>query len=223
MNDKQNSKLNMYQATSDICHRNEGIYTQIPACVNIVSELDQHIDAIRKTEQEQITAKVQGVTQEKYNKEDKMVALSVTTANVLYVYAYTSNQPELLAKVNVNKSKFYQLESNEELALAQTIRQQAKNLFDSLRPFGLTPELLDQLDDSIRQFSEWIEKPRETIIDHKKHTANLRRLFVDVDSILYDKLDKLMRLFKEEYPDFYYDYVSARNIINTSVRHKKES
>jgi hypothetical protein len=223
MNDNQNAKLNMFQAVSDTCHENEKIYANTPICVDVVSELDQAISDIRKVEQEQMTTKVQGVSQEKNNWEDKLVTLSIKTANVLYVYAFSTNQPILLAKVHVNKSTFFRLENNEELSLAKTLLQEARDLGSTLDAYGMPRELPEQLEEAIIKYGEWIERPRDTIAEHKTHTTTLKRFFAATDSILYDKLDKLMRLFKEDYPDFYNNYRTVRNIINTSVRHKKEA
>ena len=53
----------------------------------------------------------------------------------------------------------------------------------------------------------------DTIGECKQKTTNLVQLFAGLDSTLYDKLDKLMALFKQSEPDFYDEYRTARNII----------
>jgi len=53
----------------------------------------------------------------------------------------------------------------------------------------------------------------DTIGERKQKTTNLMQLFASLDSIFYDKLDKLMVLFKQSRPDFYDEYRTARNII----------
>jgi hypothetical protein len=54
------------------------------------------------------------------------------------------------------------------------------------------------------------------------YTDSLRELFVAADSIVYDKLDKLIRLFNSSSPEFFTLYGNARNIINTAVRKRKD-
>jgi hypothetical protein len=46
-------------------------------------------------------------------------------------------------------------------------------------------------------------------------------LFAETDSVLYDRLDKLVTLFKTSAPDFYALYRNARNIIDTAKRSRK--
>jgi hypothetical protein len=57
--------------------------------------------------------------------------------------------------------------------------------------------------------------------ERKVYTDNLRELFVTADSIVYDKLDKLIRLFKTSSPDFFALYGNARNVVNTAARKRK--
>jgi hypothetical protein len=57
--------------------------------------------------------------------------------------------------------------------------------------------------------------------ERKMYTENLRELFVAADSIVYDKLDKLIRLFKTSSPDFFVLYGNARNVVNTAARKRK--
>jgi hypothetical protein len=54
-----------------------------------------------------------------------------------------------------------------------------------------------------------------------RREAFLRTLFVRADSIIYDKLDKLIRLFKTSSPEFFALYGNARNIVNTAARKRK--
>jgi hypothetical protein len=53
----------------------------------------------------------------------------------------------------------------------------------------------------------------DTIGERKQKTTNLAQLFAGMDSTLYDRLDRLMVLFKQTNPDFYGEYRTARNII----------
>ncbi|MDR2806190.1 MAG: hypothetical protein LBB85_11275, partial [Dysgonamonadaceae bacterium] len=58
--------------------------------------------------------------------------------------------------------------------------------------------------------------------ERKVYTGNIRQLFVETDSTLYDRLDKLVALFKTSSPDFYALYKNARNIIDTAAKRRKQ-
>jgi hypothetical protein len=51
----------------------------------------------------------------------------------------------------------------------------------------------------------------DTIGARKQKTTNIAQLFAGLDSTFYDKLDKLMVLYKKS--SFYDEYRTARNII----------
>jgi hypothetical protein len=53
------------------------------------------------------------------------------------------------------------------------------------------------------------------------YTGNIKQLFAETDSTLYDRLDRLVTLFKTSSPDFYALYKNARNIIDTAKRSRK--
>jgi hypothetical protein len=57
--------------------------------------------------------------------------------------------------------------------------------------------------------------------ESKQQTANLVHLFAYTDTLLHDRLNKLMRVFKDTEPDFYGLYFNARNVINTAARKRK--
>jgi hypothetical protein len=63
--------------------------------------------------------------------------------------------------------------------------------------------------------------PTSEIGKRKVQTGTLRELFVQTDSLIYDKLDKIMRPFKTSNPDLFALYSNARNIINTAARKRK--
>ena len=61
----------------------------------------------------------------------------------------------------------------------------------------------------------------DTIGERKQKTTNTVQLLAKIDSLFYDKLDKMIVLFKKTNPDFYDEYRTARNFINTTARKSK--
>jgi hypothetical protein len=108
------------------------------------------------------------------------------------VIRFETGNADLRIKMNLNKNQLFHLDDN-----------------------------VLELNGCIAAFGGLLAKPRATIGQHKLHTGNLTMLFAQVDSILYDRLDKLVVQFKISQPDFYNSYKNARNIINTSVRKRK--
>jgi lipopolysaccharide biosynthesis regulator YciM len=75
------------------------------------------------------------------------------------------------------------------------------------------PEEIAEIEKAINDFQTIIAKPMETISERKQKTTNLSQLFAGLDSLFYDRLDKLMILFKQPHPNFHGEYRTSRNII----------
>jgi hypothetical protein len=117
---------------------------------------------------------------------------------------------------------FYNGHDNDALILAKTIAAEASNHAQELLEYGIDGATIKALDEAIAGFGQMINKPMATIGEHKLYTDNLKHLFVETDSILYDRIDKLVVLFKTSSPEFYFLYKTARNVIDTAGRSRKK-
>lgn len=111
---------------------------------------------------------------------------------------------------------------NAKLTLAQRLLELAHKHSAQLLSYGHDPEKMSAIEQAISAYSNLIAKPMDAIAERKQKTTNLKELFARLDSVLYDKLDKLIVLFKSSHPDFYGEYRTARNVIDSSIRHRKE-
>jgi hypothetical protein len=223
MNDHQEAKLRMYRTVSETCHNNEQTYAGTPVFVNSVMLLDNGIDAITRGAQQQSGTLTGGVSQEKSKAAETLALESVKTANALYVYAIDTNNRTLQAKVSVNKSMFYNGHDVDALVLAKNIADEAHNYAPVLAGYGIDAVAIAALDTAVTAFESLIVKPQTTISERKMYTGNIKQLFAETDSIIYDRLDKLVVLFKTSAPDFYALYKNARNIIDTARRHENKT
>jgi uncharacterized protein (UPF0297 family) len=222
MNDRQQAKLNMFQSVSETCHSNEQAYAGVPAFANAVQQLDDNLAAIDRHAQQQSGVVPQGVSAEKIIAAEILTQESVKTANSIYVYAFNAGDQKLLSKVSVNKSMFYNGHYNDSLIMAKNISTEAHNRTSELQEYGIDETAIKALDEAITAFEQVINKPHAAISERKLHTGNLKQLFAETDSTLYDRLDKLVTLFKTSDPDFYTLYKNARNVIDTAKRSKKK-
>jgi hypothetical protein len=194
------------------------VYSGVSAFSSSLEALNQGIAHIRETERQQADAEVKGPSLEKAGVEDHLVQSLLKVSSAVYVYAFESGDKDLQVKSNLNKSMLYRMENNVLLATANEIVAKVAVLIQQLTGYGISQADLGELAGHTAAFESLIVRPRTIIDKHKLYTQNLTRLFSETDSILYDKLDKLIYLFKASSPDFYHNYKIARNIINTSVR-----
>lgn len=222
MNDRQNAKLNMAQRVSETLKRYETEYSNIAPMVAVVAELNEGIKNIRDTQKEHVAVNVSASTLEKRTAETQMILPSVRIANALYVIGFNSDNKDLITLHGFSENSFYRLSGNASLALARQMLDLANNYANELKNYGITETEIKTLEKAIETFNTTLGKPMDTIGERKQRTTNLMQLFAGLDSIFYDKLDKLMILFKQSSHDFYDEYRTARNIIFNIEHRKKE-
>ena len=219
MNDNQNAKLNMAQRVLDTLKRNEDLYRKIPTMGLIVAELNSDILNIREVQRQQSNINVSASTKNKRMAETKMIKSCVKIANLLYLIGLTTNNNDLITLNGLSENSFYRLADNASLALAQQILILAKKYSNELKNHSIEEKEINEIETSIEAFHNLIAKPMDTITERKEKTTNLVQLFAKLDSTLYDKLDKIMVIFKDSNISFYNEYRTSRNLIVTSVRH----
>jgi hypothetical protein len=211
----------MYRSVSNTCKKYENEYAHIDAFTEAVNDLDKGINDIDWEVQQQWSTQPKASTGEKNDQETRLVQTTIKASSLLYVYAFTTHKKELLVKTSTYKSILYRMHDNEKLVFSKFIAAEITRHLNMLAPYGIDGALLEELEHAIADYEAVITKPRDTILEKKQYTGNLVRLFAHVDSILYDRLDKLMVKFKVVPSAFFTDYTNARNLINTSVRKKK--
>jgi hypothetical protein len=218
MNDGQQAKLSMYRSVATVCRLHEQLYADIPAFVNAVMLLNNNIAAIGTNALQQQGTISEGVTVDKSRAGERLMQESVKMANALYVYALDTNNSALQVKANLNKSTLYNGHDGNALVLAKMISEEAHSHEAALAKYGVAPAAIAALDAAVATFEQLVVKPQTIINERKTYTGKLKQLFADTDTILYDRLDKLIAVFLSSAPDFYGRYKNARNIIDTGRR-----
>ncbi|MDR2407627.1 MAG: hypothetical protein LBE13_05915 [Bacteroidales bacterium] len=222
MNDKQIAKLNMLKVLIHLLDENIQIYGNVPVFVEIVNELKEKLKEIEKKAQLQSETKRSGSSNEKNEAEITLITLTIIAANTLSVLATLNNNLSLSAKTKVTKSMLYNAHGNTKLDISRILLNEILLYKDELVKYGITPEFIANMEAAVSRYESLITIPRTTIVEGKQVTTNLIHLFADVDTLLNDRLDKLMSIFKLSNPDFYSQYFYSRNVINTFSRKRKQ-
>jgi hypothetical protein len=211
----------MYQTVLDVFDANEPAYMGVPACVKTVNELRNQVTNILTVSKQQDNIRPTAVSDVKNSVIDRLIELCMKIADPLYAYAFETDDKYLLTRMSVNKSMFYAVQNRALLSLAKIIAENANIHAYVLRDYGVTDNDCAELNEAIAQFEKLMTAPSGEIGKRKVQTSTLRELFVQTDSLIYDKLDKIMRPFKTSNPDLFALYGNARNVINTAARKRK--
>jgi hypothetical protein len=194
--------------------RNVGIFSSIPLMVDTVAEFNETLTDIDKVATDRMEVAVPALTMEKRKAEAAMIDRVVPIANALYVTGFIKGNTDLLSLQGLSDSSFYRLTDSNKLPLARRILQLAQQYADDLANAGYDEAKIAETEAAIENYSKVIVNPMNAITVRKQKTTNIKELFARLDSILYDKLDKLMLLFKASHPDFYGEYRTSRNVID---------
>jgi hypothetical protein len=213
----------MAQRVADTFAKNSGIYAHLIPVRDAVAELKEKISSIREVTTDRISIHIPAVTETKQTAEQEMVDDAMRFSNSLYVIGFTTGNAELTDLSSLSPSLFYKAEDNESLALARRIQRFVQMHAAELYNYGLDDAAINAFGAKIEAFAALIVAPMDATGERKQKTVALHTLFAELDSVLYDKLDKLIVLFKTSHPDFYGEYRTSRNLINLSGRHREKT
>ncbi len=221
MNIKQTAKQNMHRAVLLALEENASIYASVPAFQNAVDEFKALVPAIDESTRLQLKSTIEAATAEKTDTETTLVNETVKVANALYAMAIVTDNETLLPKARMTKSMLYNSSGRSALVLARNILSLAGDYTEGLADYGIDADAITQLEQAINAYEQQLAGPRAAISGRKSITAQIAALFAKADTLLNDRMDKMMSLFKTSHPDFYSVYFNARNIINTTARKQK--
>jgi hypothetical protein len=211
MTDKQIAKLNMLQTVIRVLNGSESLYTDIPVFAETVNDLKNVTNRIKRMGEILSGTDRQGPAGEKDRQETALVNRAVTMANILSLLATDTGSMTIQPKAGVTKSLLYHLGSSEQLSMVRRIHAGALAHADAVARYGVQVGEIYAMETAISLYENQLATSPAAVED--TDTANLVHLFAAADTLLIDRLDRLMSLFKMSAPDFYETYFDARNII----------
>lgn len=214
MTAKDAAKLNMYRAVEAHCDNNIGVISATPAFETALTVFKTKIEAIDTTGQQK-SAPLKGITADKNNLKQSLCQRASDVANIVYAFAAANSNSALKEEVNFPISK---LTKASDATLLQMCRQIHDKAFANSAPlelnYGLTPQMLTELQTVIDNYAAATPKPRTATSQRKTLTTNLRQLFKEADAVLLDQMDRLVVTFRESNPNFVTTYENARIIVD---------
>lgn len=212
MNTIQEAKLKMYRATENYCNENTAIISKIAAFQTAFNDFKAKVAAITELAR-QDDVPLTGITIDKNVIRQKLCELAASLASVIYAYASTVGNNQLKLEMDFAYSDLMKMRDDALPARCQNLLETGAANLAALADYGVTGEMLADLQSAIDEYAAANPKPRTAISERKTVTANLVLLFDEADAILKDRMDKLVRLFKQGNPGFVKTYESIRRIV----------
>jgi len=203
----------MFVKVHAVLKLNQALWVAFIAFVARFSDYETIINAISKKRKKQ-EADSTGYTKERDEKKTDMVNKALLVAGAIMAYASFISDRALFQSVKFNFTELFRADDITSRDRCQHIHETADSIIAQLADYGITNNTLTDLQSLIDNFSDFIEI-RDAVEDVKEEsTESLEKIFHSGDILLNEQFDNLMLQFKASQPDFYSQYIHARETDN---------
>jgi hypothetical protein len=217
MNKRQNAAFKMYGATLGVLQSNNGIWNLNAPFSAAVAALETLIGTIDTCHGKQMEDR-KGIADDKKAKRKALNESAFAINKIIVFYASTTDNAELLEKVNFTRSSFNRARDNAMVGICEQVHQAAADKALALLPFGVTATMITDLEDFIADFVSCIFNPQAGRMEVKEATAELKQAFAGTKKLVEEQLDAGMELYSISNADFYTKYFNARKIVKDATR-----
>ena len=211
MNTRQKSKSEMYQTVGQVCDDEAGIISEIAAFQTAVNQFKAIFAQILETEQIR-SQPLTGITAGKSADRANLTKTAAAVAGFLSAYASVTKNAALKSDVNFSNSKLLLMREDMLVQTAQNIHDLGTANAAALKDYGVTAAKSAELQTAIDAFKISMLKPRTAKDQKATLTVNRDELFAQMDDILINQMDFLVKNFEQTHPDFVRKYRQARKI-----------
>lgn len=215
MTTEQRIRLNMFLGVRNYGNQNEMVAKAINKFYASFEKLKVTTDEIQSIGELQGVPKT-GLASDKNNLKKNLIAISVKNANKVAILAKQMNNDTLLNEIRFSEAQLVRLPGTAVIERAKTIYDRVEANIGNLTEQAITPETQKAFMEAIKSFNNALETPRTGIVEKRKATQKLKVLFATADSLI-EIMDLAAGSAKDEYPDFYNGYKTARKLIDTKT------
>jgi hypothetical protein len=217
MNKLQDSMLMMGYSVISVGDRFQSTWTgngPFTAAFNLFKTKVALVESYRDIQIGEMT----GITSDKNIKKLTLIDKIMFVEHRLKSFAATTSNNELAGSINYNASDMKYTSQAEISGIANTLIAKAQANITALAPYGITAPVITDLQTAVTAFNTALPRPRNAMVQRKNATENINLLFAEINSILKDRLDHDIEVFKTTKPEFYSQYKAARMILGSSSR-----
>jgi hypothetical protein len=203
-------KLKMYRNVLDVVNTHKNAWETSEPFKTEVDNLDVNVKDI--DEKSQRLKGSQSVSEEKKQMCQKMLGAALVVSGTGAAYASQIKDMGLKAKFNFTKSELSKGNEKEVYNRCINISLAAEPILDKLLAFNMPADQLTLLNQAASAFDKLISAPREVRKADKSTKEEMKAVYDECDTLLDERLDKMMLIYKKSYPDFFIEYTNARII-----------
>jgi hypothetical protein len=223
MQKNQESKIKMSRSVSGILNAYEEVVMRTPglnaahdALNNLIAETERHT-------KNQLNKGTE-ITVQKGNARLVLENGVIHIGSAFVAFATVSNDPLVKlfkAKYQVADTEIRKLRDMPLFSYAYSLYEDATPFASMFEPFA-TAEEVAQLKDNADNFNALLPQRRTQVSKSSLATANLDEAMTQIDNLLTDTIDVLVKPWETKEPDFFKAYKNARFIVDAASRKTKK-
>ena len=194
MNDVLENKLSMYQKVQGYLTLHAADLSTVAAIATLQTELDTEVVTLQDYAV-QSDADMSGHTVDKQNSRSLLKAALLKVSTAVVAHASINNINKLLEKCDETPSQLDYMRDNDFYTYCKTVSSEATPIVADLAPYNVVAADISALDTAAANFLTLIQDPRLQINERANALNNLHEQFDVIDSLLKNKLDKVMAVF----------------------------
>ncbi|HEX2867835.1 MAG TPA: hypothetical protein VHO03_12375 [Ignavibacteriales bacterium] len=212
MSDKEQNKLDMYDAVISLLSDNKEITSNIPALMSSISRFRKVVDEIRR-EERAISSEAFEITIQTSKLKDDLVFSLVPVASALFNLARENGDLKMKEKCRITQSNFVRMLDRDLLEKAEVLRIFAKENIHKLKKFNVTSQKISDLQEKMDLFRNSLGSKVASFVSTNAMTP-LQDLFNEADRILSKYMDNYVESLNGSFPEFYDEYLWTRDTEN---------
>lgn len=207
----------MFGSVHTVLEENQPIWINVPAFATAVAQFENKLTILDTKLSEQSTATT-GVTLEKQALIRELFDEMVLAHQALYLFGKDSENTALRERNKISKSKLNRLTIGKAKVHANDLKNDLLAHGPALDVYGITPAFVSGLIAKIDQLPDMIESTRMALLRRKGITKAINEVQSKITEILRDRMDRLIKIFRKDHPDFVLIYQHARTVLPHSSR-----
>lgn len=213
MTNRQEAKLNMYNAVVSHGDDNTAIIATVPAYQTAFNSLKTKVSALLSTSQLEAQV-ITGITMDKAQAKKTLAQQAADIASVVYAFASNANDNTLKEAVHFSVSDLLRMKDELVGPTCQNIRNAANTNLASLANYGITAATITLFDATIANYTTAVPTPRNAVSQRQAYKTSIESQIKEIDSMLKSQLDKVAVQFKSSNINFYNTYKNNRVILD---------
>ena len=207
----------MYLRMQKVCGAHEESWSGVPAFAEAYSAFSEKVALIGELGRSQLKITA-GVKSQRELAMEETVDITLQCAAALHSYGVKTGDRKLVDAVDITRSDILHTTLRRAIQHVGYIADKAVEHADALEDHGFTAEKLQLMLAKFEVLEAQINAPRDTIVTRKTITRRISSLMKEVDGLIVDHLDSMMKIIRSEAPDFYALYIDARVVANAATR-----